>query len=91
MVFEWGKEKQRGGILIPTESTSKRIIQNIHSGWGPTFFPEKLAISEQKFNQHLKFLQIEINFPTCFLNKVGRRPFGTGPDRIGNGGLMISG
>jgi integrase len=83
MVLNGERKKNGEEFWIPLNQTSKRIIQKYHSEDGVYIFPGEVAISEQKFNQHLKVLADRINFPDVLSNKVGRKTFGTWADRIG--------
>src|SRR5690606_2969058 len=50
---------------------------------GEKMFPREVAISEQKFNRHLKVLAERIGFTDVLSNKVGRKTFATWADRLG--------
>ncbi|MEB2780815.1 tyrosine-type recombinase/integrase [Algoriphagus sp. C2-6-M1] len=79
-----GKRKKNGEeFWIPLNNTAKRIVKKYHVEGGELIFPRSVAISEQKFNQHLKVLADRINFPDVLSNKVGRKTFGTWTDRLG--------
>ncbi|WP_205623562.1 tyrosine-type recombinase/integrase [Anditalea andensis] len=83
MVLQGERKKNGEEFWIPLNDTSKKIIKKYSSNDGETIFPRAVAISEQKFNQHLKVLAQKINFTDVLSNKVGRKTFGTWADRLG--------
>src|SRR5690606_39932901 len=83
MVLQGKRKKNGEEFWIPLNDTAKRIVKKYYSNDGPTIFPREVAISEQKFNQHLKVLAKKIEFPHVLSNKVGRKTFGTWADRLG--------
>ncbi|MFC5626216.1 tyrosine-type recombinase/integrase [Algoriphagus winogradskyi] len=63
--------------------TAKKIVKKYSVEDDEMIFPKSVAISEQKFNQHLKVLAEMIGFTDVLSNKVGRKTFGTWTDRLG--------
>jgi integrase len=83
MVLQGERKKNGEEFWIPLNDTAKRIVKKYQSQKGDTIFPSDVAISEQKFNVHLKTLADRIKFPDVLSNKVGRKTFGTWTDRLG--------
>lgn len=83
LVLQGERKKNGEEFWIPLNDTAKRIVKKYQSQKEDTIFPRKVAISEQKFNLHLKTLAEKINFPDVLSNKVGRKTFGTWTDRLG--------
>ena len=85
MVLQGERKKNGENFWIPLNETSKQIIKKYYVEGGVHIFPREVAISEPKFNLHLKVLADRINFPDVLSNKVGRKTFGTWTDRLGMG------
>ena len=83
MVLQGGRKKNGEEFWIPLNETAKRIVKRYHAVEGEKLFPRDIAISEQKFNQHLKVLAERIKFTDVLSNKVGRKTFATWADRLG--------
>lgn len=83
MVLQGERKKNGEEFWIPLNGTAKQIVKKYYCKDCVNIFPREVAISEQKFNQHLKVLANKINFPDVLSNKVGRKTFGTWADRIG--------
>ena len=83
MVLQGERKKNGEEFWIPLNDTAKRIVKKYHAGEGEKIFSREVAISEQKFNRHLKVLAERINFTDVLSNKVGRKTFATWADRLG--------
>jgi len=83
LVLQGERKKNGEEFWIPLNDTAKRILNKYQDQKGDLIFSRDVAISEQKFNQHLKTLADKINFPDVLSNKVGRKTFGTWTDRLG--------
>ncbi|WP_026966589.1 tyrosine-type recombinase/integrase [Algoriphagus terrigena] len=83
MVLQGERKKNGEEFWIPLNDTAKRIVKKYFREGEELLFPKDVAISEQKFNQHLKVLAEKIKFPDVLSNKVGRKTFGTWTDRLG--------
>lgn len=84
MVLQGERKKNGEEFWIPLNDTAKRLVNKYYRKECEYILPpHEIAISEQKFNQHLKILAAKINFLDVLSNKVGRKTFGTWADRLG--------
>ncbi|MBS4071463.1 MAG: tyrosine-type recombinase/integrase [Algoriphagus sp.] len=83
LVLQGERKKNGEEFWIPLNETAKKIVKKYFQEGEEYLFPREVAISEQKFNQHLKVLAEKIKFPDVLSNKVGRKTFGTWTDRLG--------
>lgn len=83
LVLQGERKKNGEEFWIPLNDTAKQIVKKYYVEEDEMIFPKSVAISEQKFNQHLKVLAERIGFTDVLSNKVGRKTFGTWTDRLG--------
>jgi integrase len=83
LVLQGERKKNGEEFWIPLNDTAKQIVKKYYKEDSEEIFPKNIAISEQKFNQHLKVLAERIGFTDVLSNKVGRKTFGTWTDRLG--------
>ncbi|MBB6326929.1 integrase [Algoriphagus iocasae] len=83
LVLQGERKKNGEEFWIPLNDTAKKIVKKYYVEDDEMIFPKSVAISEQKFNQHLKVLAEMIGFTDVLSNKVGRKTFGTWTDRLG--------